>query len=237
MKIQRNNPCRCGSGKKYKKCCYQLHHAYLTPYSVTYDPLDDSPQRKEMNADDRQLLNNIGQWLIKEYSCSLSQIKTLIRLKKKYPNVPQAYNTLANGYILRSQKLKAQVIMDECFGKIPDYFFCKTQRANQSIDRGEHRDTLEFFPNLDLHKTYPERTIFHVSELTSFYGTLGRFYLREMNFKAAVVCYDKAVEYKYYQPVIDILNEELEEFEPNLLVYEAAQKAIKIISDYQSQQL
>jgi len=25
-KVHRNDPCRCGSGKKYKNCCYNQHH-------------------------------------------------------------------------------------------------------------------------------------------------------------------------------------------------------------------
>ena len=36
-KIKRNDPCHCGSGKKYKKCCYekdqrlQVRRKYFTP--------------------------------------------------------------------------------------------------------------------------------------------------------------------------------------------------------------
>ena len=32
-KIGRNEPCPCGSGKKYKKCCIKQHQAVATPQS------------------------------------------------------------------------------------------------------------------------------------------------------------------------------------------------------------
>lgn len=34
MKINRNDPCPCGSGKKYKKCCLEKHQSYDQPEDV-----------------------------------------------------------------------------------------------------------------------------------------------------------------------------------------------------------
>jgi len=32
-KTDRNDPCPCGSGKKYKKCCYQQKRSFFTRLS------------------------------------------------------------------------------------------------------------------------------------------------------------------------------------------------------------
>jgi len=37
--IQRNQPCPCGSGKKYKKCCASVQEA-ATPPTPAADPMD-----------------------------------------------------------------------------------------------------------------------------------------------------------------------------------------------------
>ena len=34
MKINRNDPCPCGSGKKYKKCCLEKHLSSVQPDGV-----------------------------------------------------------------------------------------------------------------------------------------------------------------------------------------------------------
>ncbi|MFQ5753857.1 MAG: SEC-C metal-binding domain-containing protein [bacterium] len=41
-KIRRNDPCPCGSGKKYKHCCYQRNYIEVTPEKKTvHFTLDD----------------------------------------------------------------------------------------------------------------------------------------------------------------------------------------------------
>lgn len=41
MKIGRNDPCHCGSGKKYKKCCLLVEEAASRVSSIeSYDPVE-----------------------------------------------------------------------------------------------------------------------------------------------------------------------------------------------------
>ncbi|MFQ5750840.1 MAG: SEC-C metal-binding domain-containing protein [bacterium] len=41
-RTRRNDPCPCGSGKKYKHCCYQKNYIEVTPEKKTaYFTLDD----------------------------------------------------------------------------------------------------------------------------------------------------------------------------------------------------
>ncbi len=45
IKIGRNNPCPCGSGKKYKKCCLQEHQSARLPQVVNQSIIDEDAQR------------------------------------------------------------------------------------------------------------------------------------------------------------------------------------------------
>ncbi len=45
IKIGRNNPCSCGSGKKYKKCCLQEHQSTRLPKVVNQHIIDEDAQR------------------------------------------------------------------------------------------------------------------------------------------------------------------------------------------------
>ena len=47
-KVGRNDPCPCGSGKKYKKCC--IGKPEITPFSGARDASAGSPPKKEKKA-------------------------------------------------------------------------------------------------------------------------------------------------------------------------------------------
>ena len=47
-KVGRNDPCPCGSGKKYKKCC--IDKSEITPFSGARDVSAESPPKPEMKA-------------------------------------------------------------------------------------------------------------------------------------------------------------------------------------------
>jgi len=49
MKPQRNKPCPCGSGKKYKKCCYSK--------DVEEQNAKRYPERKPMTDEERKKFN------------------------------------------------------------------------------------------------------------------------------------------------------------------------------------
>ena len=61
MKAGRNDPCPCGSGKKYKKCCLEKEeqaalsaNLAATPRSSRYEPFADEPQPKDKPADENR---------------------------------------------------------------------------------------------------------------------------------------------------------------------------------------
>ena len=220
LKQQRNDPCPCGSGKKYKRCHLKIDEAYLFSYKVTFDPLEDEFTKNYMEPDDRKRLLEIGEEII-HHKFKKSFIKELLLLKEKYPKVPRIYNFLANIYSHFGDSENTKKVIDEGCKLIPDYFFNKVTLANRFIDQGEKEKVLELFPELNLKKTYPNRNLFHVSEVVSFLGILGRFYLREFNIDAAIKCLKKATDLDYYQPVLELLDAEIQTYE------EAALEAVK----------
>ena len=52
-KIQRNEPCPCGSGKKFKKCCIDLNRTREYDAHHCHDPLCDLNHDGEETTDNR----------------------------------------------------------------------------------------------------------------------------------------------------------------------------------------
>lgn len=55
MKVGRNDPCPCGSGKKYKHCCYAKDSVKHEPEEPEVDPAaeetDENPAEHDTSAD------------------------------------------------------------------------------------------------------------------------------------------------------------------------------------------
>lgn len=58
MKIGRNDPCHCGSGKKYKHCCYEKDHAPHEDHVVV--PADPKGEPADEEADGEQASRRKG---------------------------------------------------------------------------------------------------------------------------------------------------------------------------------
>ncbi|MDD2685093.1 MAG: SEC-C metal-binding domain-containing protein [Gallionella sp.] len=60
MKPSRNDPCPCGSGKKYKKCCQNI----LAGQSVNASqPISSNDNQQPSHAEENQLIaGNIQNW-------------------------------------------------------------------------------------------------------------------------------------------------------------------------------
>ena len=98
VKIGRNTPCPCGSGKKYKKCCLSTQQKKRTPsvkkqrFIPVYTELD-------------QLSNSVVD-LINENK--LDEAEAVSReLLTEYPDQIDGFNRLAMVYEARGEKRKA----------------------------------------------------------------------------------------------------------------------------------
>jgi len=117
-KIGRNDPCPCGSGKKYKKCClYQQDGAKRYPskrkmrFIPVYTELD-------------QLSNSVVD-LIKENK--LDEAEDVSRkLLAEYPDQVDGFNRLAMVYEARGEKRKAA----EYYRKAANF-----AKSNEGFDR------------------------------------------------------------------------------------------------------
>ena len=100
QKTGRNDPCPCGSGKKYKKCCLQkdaadntLKHPTapvaqpVTPPPVAYDIVD-------MDDDDLDELSNSVIDLIREGKLDQAE-KACDELDRRFPEMPDRFDRRA----------------------------------------------------------------------------------------------------------------------------------------------
>lgn len=73
MKIGRNEPCPCGSGKKYKKCCLNIdeQNSYITSKientnTSAYTKKDMDKKDLNLNLNLAQILNNLQNFMLKD---------------------------------------------------------------------------------------------------------------------------------------------------------------------------
>jgi len=96
LKISRNAPCPCGSGKKYKKCCLPRHGAMARE-------IPENPQTLETDLD--QLSNSVVDLI---QSGRLDQAEQACRrLLAEYPDVVDGLMRFAQVYKAKGDKPKA----------------------------------------------------------------------------------------------------------------------------------
>jgi tetratricopeptide (TPR) repeat protein len=98
-KIERNTPCPCGSGKKYKKCCLPLHET------------SRSQQNEDMlysidDMDDLDRVSNSVLDLIDEGRLDEAE-KVSRELLSRYPDQIDGFDRLARVWEVRGDKKKA----------------------------------------------------------------------------------------------------------------------------------
>jgi tetratricopeptide (TPR) repeat protein len=97
-KIGRNEPCPCGSGKKYKKCCYRRH---LQP------GLDAGPAPAWIaEVSDLDALSNQANTLIRQERFEEAE-RVCQTLHRRYPDQIDALERYAQLYKARGQRQKA----------------------------------------------------------------------------------------------------------------------------------
>ncbi len=154
-------------------------------YEITGEPVDTGwympPELEEQLPELRFMVN----------SNPKEAIPILEELKKKYPGVPQVYNLLGNAYFALGDKTKADASAKENYLKNPDYLFAKINYAELFIRSQQYEKIPLVFDNkFDLKLLYPHRDVFHLSEVTSFLGVIGIYYISIGEFEAAKGCYD-----------------------------------------------
>jgi tetratricopeptide (TPR) repeat protein len=148
---------------------------YLTQYEITDEPIEERAYR--------QLPKSVKGRLEKLHHDAqfhpMSAIEKLLKLRKKYPQVPQIYNYLAVAYSRTGEIEKLEEITKENIRKNPNYLFAKINYAEFCLQREEYEKIPEIFDQkFDLQMLYPNRKKFHVTEFANFMGVIGIYFLR-----------------------------------------------------------
>ncbi|MGM0498195.1 MAG: SEC-C metal-binding domain-containing protein [Bacteroidota bacterium] len=170
-------------------------------YNLTNDPKllverDQIPQALE-----KQMEN----LYIKAKEGGKENIRHLKDLSKKYPDVPVLKNFLSTAYINSGMEEESYKINDRLLKEHPNYLYGILNKANEHIIKEE----LEKVPalmgeNMELQDLFPERNIFHVSEMISFMETAIRYFIANNDIEAAVSRVDLLKEIDDQNPIVSL---------------------------------
>jgi tetratricopeptide (TPR) repeat protein len=156
------------------------------PVPCTDEPTEEENQAK-MPQSDKEKLRAIYKRL---HDSPENNLPILLELKEKYPLVPSIYNYIGITYTVMQQWDRLQNILDETIRKFPGYLFGKTAFADYYLRKEDpRRIPLIFDKKLELSLLYPERDVFHVSEVRAFYSVIGAYYARINKTARALYCY------------------------------------------------
>lgn len=167
----RNDPCKCGSGKKYKKCCIN-EVAEIETYTITSEPID-----KEFSLPDYETpsLFDLHHGCRNQPAVYLEHIK---RLLVKYPNVDALHNYLYIAYRILGENRQAHQVLLETHERFPDYLFALVELGMINLRRGEPERALEMLGGCHtLKELYPLRHEFHISEAIAFSYFMACYYV------------------------------------------------------------
>jgi tetratricopeptide (TPR) repeat protein len=179
-KIGRNEPCPCGSGKKHKKCCYQVNQAPAGKQSqVNFDSL---PARDYDSLDDDS--NRILD-LIKQNKIDLAEQKAK-NLIEKYPEVQDGFERLGMVYEAKKQN---QLAVD-MYQKALDFTIAHPENGYEEEFKDWYREKIK---KLTLEEN--EETTAIVKEFTQI-GTTIPANIRETIDKVITATKEVAGEYQ-----------------------------------------
>lgn len=143
MKIGRNDPCPCGSGKKYKKCCYLQQNYHDTDISLKTTDTDDYDNdlfNIPNNIDDAevflQLITNLrkvsldGKAHIKEYNKARALHSEIINKMVSYHEAGKFELKIDSDYIYNNEH---PVKSKEAFHMIVSGFDLDTREGAQAL--------------------------------------------------------------------------------------------------------
>jgi len=193
--IGRNDPCPCGSGKKYKKCCMfsqaeQSQKIRFVNMKITSEPIKNETYPYTVSEEDEKLLGEL--YSQKEIKNNPEQsLKPLLSLKEKYPNYPALYNYIYACYKMLDQEEKALDILKETLKLFPRYLFALLEYGQHLLQCKEYDQFLPLFNHsYNLVDLYPERDTFHMAEVKYFSYVMGKYFAKTGDLRQAAVYLD-----------------------------------------------
>jgi tetratricopeptide (TPR) repeat protein len=139
-KIGRNEPCPCGSGKKYKKCCLRQHEKIkdLLRSSVDFE----EPEGQEEGPPE-YVVKGFDLLAASDYEEAISYASNLL---STYPEDDRIHDTLTTAYLATSQYDEAAAICRKRWevAKEEKTFFIEHGR-HKRLPEGEHGGAVHFY--------------------------------------------------------------------------------------------
>jgi hypothetical protein len=142
-------------------------------YTITWEPLDDDATPPELSA---QLADLYEASRFRPDRTLAERLRQLIR---QYPDVPTLKNYLMTTYLQTGQRSRANEVLEQTITQHPRYLLGLVNKANQLLtkDDTEGVETLFGGPPADLLLLYPDRSVFHASEVAHFTFMSFEYYL------------------------------------------------------------
>lgn len=113
-------------------------------------------------------------------------VNKLLKTIKKYPQVPQFKNYLTVAYNLSGNSKKAYKCNNWILKEHPDYFFGRVNLAAQYFEQKEYDRIPDVMGDLmEIQALYPDRKVFHVSEVMAFNKLAVAYFSATGNLEAA----------------------------------------------------
>ena len=160
-----------------------------TPESIAFTnaPLEEASYSK-LPSQDKLKIDAIQNNLKKG---ATDQTDNLEEYKRRYPDVPLIYNHLVFSLQNCERKDAQTELLHEIVEKFPNYLFGKTNLAEYYLTCRLHTEVPKIFDHrLELKQLYPDRTMFHISEVRAFYSVIGCYYARSGKMARAIYCWN-----------------------------------------------
>jgi hypothetical protein len=134
-------------------------------------------------------LRNIQESIYKEIVEGKPREKTiqkLLMLIQRYPNNPQLKNYLTIAYKNAGNDTKAREANRWIVAEHPDYLFGKLNMAAEYYEDGKYEKIPEVLGDeMEIQGLYPDRDVFHLTEVISFYKIAILYFVATENLEAA----------------------------------------------------
>lgn len=113
-------------------------------------------------------------------------VKKLTDLIVQYPDSPQLKNYLSVAYANNGNYNKAFEVNRRIVTKHPDYLFGKLNLAKEYINKKQFNKVPQVLgEDMEIQALYPNRTLFHLAEITGFYNVVILYLVKIKNFELA----------------------------------------------------
>lgn len=170
------------SGKKGLEGAGLPEGCQLVEYDIVDEPMEEAEGRipEELGDEAAELHGKL-------FDDPASVVGRLEELVRRYPESAGLANWLTVAYQASRMSAKADALIEAEYCKRPAYLFARVNYARLLIRRNELDPVPGVFEGgFDLKLMYPERTRFHISELTALATVVGEYFCRKGEHEVAL---------------------------------------------------